>query len=171
MCDFLYVILQYYHVIIVIIYLVRVTLGLACIRGVFSWRLYVIESHRVSTLAYFEKWGMTASFFGFSSEDHIRLTVYFTRSVESKSLSCPSGMDRSSACLYYFLKVSTSLDIVWTGWKAVCEFVFSECHKTPFKVFVNLQWIGKDSEILWIWSLRPKLLRSSKPVGCNHALN
>ena len=51
-CDrYLYVILQWYWFIIVIIYLVQVTLSLACISGVFSSRIYVVDSRRDSVSA------------------------------------------------------------------------------------------------------------------------
>ena len=39
--------------------LVQVTLCLACIRGVFFSRIYVVDSRRDSVFTYFGKWGMT----------------------------------------------------------------------------------------------------------------
>jgi len=41
--------------------LAQVILGLACIRGVFSSRIYVADSHRILALTYFGKRGMTIS--------------------------------------------------------------------------------------------------------------
>ena len=41
------------------LYLVHVTLGLACIREVFSSRIYVADLRRDSIFAYFEKRGVT----------------------------------------------------------------------------------------------------------------
>jgi len=48
------VIMIYYSI---FLYLVQVNLGLACIRGVFSSRIYVADSRRVSVFTYFGKRG------------------------------------------------------------------------------------------------------------------
>ena len=44
------------------LYLVQVTLGLACMRGVFSSRIYVADSRRDSVFMYFEKRDVTRGF-------------------------------------------------------------------------------------------------------------
>ena len=64
MCGCSYVILQCFHVIIVIIQLVQVTFGLACIRGVFSSRIFIAGSRRDSVSEYFGKQDLTRFFFG-----------------------------------------------------------------------------------------------------------
>ena len=59
-CVVLYVLLQWPLIIMLLIYsLIRLHLGLACIRGVFSLRIYVADSRRDPIPAYFGKRGVT----------------------------------------------------------------------------------------------------------------
>ena len=59
----LYVLLQWSLIIMVqILYLIQVTLGLACIRGVVSSRVYVADSRRDSVFTYFGKRGVTINY-------------------------------------------------------------------------------------------------------------